>query len=607
VSENFTNIVVVDFEYEVDDNLLPNVLCMVAYVLDEHLHHVDTIRRWRGEFGKTPPFDIGPNTLFVAYSAWAEMTCFMTLGWQFPVHIFDLHTAYLAATNILLPYNPDEKRTKERKRLSDACRRYGLTGWEHVDKEEIPKAIGEGRWRDYGQAVVFDYCEEDVRMETLLLRAQLRDRCGFSGRILLPAADVERVLHWSNYSAKTIAQIQARGIPIDMMLWNLVQENKRAVVTALRQAFDRSYGDDDPIFDEEGQFSYERFERWLIHMGVTVWPRLDSEALDLSSDAFKIMSYIPGVEGVHALRDSLRVIVGAKLPIGRDGRNRPSLFPFGTATGRNAHGKSLYNAHAGLRSFMVFSSDKIGLYLDWRTQEVGVAAARSEDPALIEDYQSGDVYHALAVLCGLTTETDPIRWKREQRPMRDRMKPLQLGINYGMGVPSLARGLQRHPIIASDFIERHKRRYPRYWWWREAQAVTAMLERRTESVFGWPLRISTSPNKRTLYNFPMQADGAEMLRLAADRLCNAGIVPCMLIHDGILFELDSAEQIEHAKEIMRGAGRDVCNGLEIGVDEDQKLIGGARYRDKRDVAKKMWETIIDVLQNIGALRKRGAA
>ena len=100
---NFRNIVVCDFEYEVADGGLPNVLCMVAYVLDENLRHVRTIRRWRGEFGRKPPFDIGPDTLFVAYSAWAEMTCFMALGWEFPAHIFDQHTAYLAASNILLP------------------------------------------------------------------------------------------------------------------------------------------------------------------------------------------------------------------------------------------------------------------------------------------------------------------------------------------------------------------------------------------------------------------------------------------------------------------------------------------------------------------------
>src|SRR5262249_9103787 len=107
------------------------------------------------------PFDIGPDTLFVAYSAWAEMTCFKVLGWQFPVHIFDLHTAYLAASNVLLPYEPDVKRTKPRKRLSDACRAYGIEGWERIDKEKISEDIGSGLWRNYGREAVFDYCEED--------------------------------------------------------------------------------------------------------------------------------------------------------------------------------------------------------------------------------------------------------------------------------------------------------------------------------------------------------------------------------------------------------------------------------------------------------------
>ena len=46
------------------------------------------------------------------------------------------------------------------------------------------------------------------------------------------------------------------------------------------------------------------------------------------------------------------------------------------------------------------------------------------------------------------------------QPQRDRMKSFQLGINYGMGVPSLARGLDRHPLVASEIIERHKRKLP---------------------------------------------------------------------------------------------------------------------------------------------------
>jgi DNA polymerase-1 len=597
VSEDFATIVVCDFEYEAADGNLPDPLCMVAHILDERLEHVSTVKLWRGEFGKTPPFDIGADTLFVAYSAWAEMTCFKVLGWEFPTHIFDQHTAYLAASNLLLPHNPDEKRAKPRKRLSDACRAYGLEGWENMDKGEIAQSIGEGTWRTkYSPADVVTYCEEDVRMEVSLLRAQLRG----CGRWLAPS-DPGLVIDWSNYSAKAVALIQGRGVPIDMSVWNLIQENKGAVIQELLRRFDPSHEHEEPIYDAEGGWSYHRFEKYLANTGVHAWPRKASGQLDTEGDTLRMMYHVPGIEGLHALRDCVGFIAKARMPIGRDGRNRCSLFPFGTATGRNAHSKSIYNAHAGMRSLMVFPPYAIGMYLDFRTQEVGIAAALSGDEALKRDYSRGDIYHALALMCGLTTEPDPASWKKQPGGVdtRNRMKALQLGISYGMGVPSLARGLNRHPLIASHIIETHKRSYPTFWAWRANVAAVAMSNTRClESVCGWPLRISNSPNERTLYNFPMQSGGADMLRLAVVRLCEAGIVPVMLIHDGILFEETDDEKLAHAKEIMLKAGRDVCD-FEIGVDADQILRGGARYCDKRPVAKKMWGTVMGALRSVG--------
>jgi hypothetical protein len=335
---------------------------------------------------------------------------------------------------------------------------------------------------------------------------------------------------------------------------------------------------------------------------VTAWPRLESGKIQIDGDAFKIMYHHPGIEGLHALRDSLGVIVRAKLPIGRDGRNRPSLFPFCTATGRNAHAKSLFNAHAGMRGFITFPPDKIGVYLDWRTQEIGVAAALSEDPALMAAYNGGDVYYALAVMCGLTNDPDVKHWKANNKAMRNRMKALQLGINYGMGVPSLARGLDRHPLIASTIIETHKRTYSRYWQWKEERANTAMQDRELETQFGWTLYLSHTPNLRTLYNFPMQGGGSEMLRLAAMRLCEAGIIPSMLVHDAVLLEADNEEQIAQAVQIMEQAGSDTCNGFKIGVDVERMKIGG-RFSDKRPAAQKIWTTIMQALQEVGALPK----
>jgi hypothetical protein len=587
----FQQIVICDFEYEVADGDLPLPLCMVAYVLDAHLRLQRIVRLWRGEFGPTPPFDIGPDTLFVGYSVWAEMTCFHVLGWQFPVHIFDQHTAYLSTSNILLPYDPDTPRKKPRKGLSAACKSYGLAGWENIDKPSIAKDIGEGRWQLHGQPAVLGYCEEDNRMSLALLRAQTRD----------PKVDTECIMHWSNYSAKAIALIQARGIPIDVRLWNLVQENKAAVIGEMLRRWDPSYQHESPIYSPDGEWSYARFERYLVTAGVPFWPRLDSGQLDTDSDAFRLMENYPGIKRLHALRDTIGFIRKARLPIGRDGRNRPSLFPLGTATGRNAHSKSPYNAHAAIRSFIKFPPDRIGAYLDWRTQEIGVAASQSGDEKLIEAYRGGDVYHALARVTGFTTMLDPVQWKREYPEVRERMKRLQLAINYGMGVRSLARGLDRHPLVASGILDRYRRIYWQFTEWRSAMVQAAMLERKIQSIDGWILRISSSPNQRALFNFPMQSGGAAMLREASVKLCQAGLVPSMLVHDAALFELENDGQVEHAKEIMAAAGRKICDGLEIGVDAGQLLRNGARYQDKRPAALEMWATITDALRNVGAI------
>jgi DNA polymerase I-like protein with 3'-5' exonuclease and polymerase domains len=312
------------------------------------------------------------------------------------------------------------------------------------------------------------------------------------------------------------------------------------------------------------------------------------------------MAFVPGVSDINALRKSLGFILRTRMPIGADGRNRCSLMPFCTATGRNAHSRSIFNAHAGMRSLIKFPRDEIGAYLDFRTQEVGIAAALSGDEALRRDYEAGDIYYSLARMCGLTSDPDRLRWKAEHPDDRQRMKALLLGVNYGMRVRSLARGLDRHPVIASAIMEKHRLTYPRFWQWLADTVQNAMLDRKIESVFGWPLRISSSPNERTLYNYPMQSGGGDMLRIAACNLCDAGIIPVMLVHDGILFEETDPEKIAHAREIMLHAGRKVC-GLTIGVDIDKELKNGARYVDKRESATKLWATMMEVLRTVGAI------
>jgi len=617
VNDKFGSVVVVDFEFEVTANNLPNPLCMVAYVLDGNLRYVRTMRLWRGEFGPAPPFNIGPDSLFVAYSAQAEMTCFKVLGWQFPAHIFDQHTAYIAATNVLLPYLPDKEERAARKKLlggrslEDACHSYRLTGWSGMDKNTIRKSIGDGTWVGrYSPQDIITYCEEDVRMEMLLLRKQLRphfDHRGYYGT--LPAADVPHIIWWSEYAAKVVASVQARGTLIDVPLYNLIRENRLAMIDAVRRQFDPSYNDPDPIWTPDGSWKEARVEKWMVRAGLPWWPRLESGRLNLEGDTFRMMSSYPGVTNLYTAKKAI-AFIRRDLPIGKDGRNRPSLFPFGTATGRNAHRRSIFNAHAGLRSLMVFPPDMIGAYLDWRTQEIGVAAALSGDHALAEAYLGGDVYYSLARDNNLTADPDRHHWKKHNVGQRQQMKSLQLAINYGMTIRSLARSLGVHPIIAAEILERHQKKYHTFHTWRSRMLDSAMVNRRIRTKFGWTLRLSSDPNPRTLFNFPIQGGSAEMLRLAAVRLCGVGIVPIMLVHDACLLELNNIEQLQLAQEIMQQTGRDTCNGLEIGVDgghPDELLLEGAHYHDKRPEAVKLWDTLMSALEAVGAIPKRRVA
>ena len=172
---------------------------------------------------------------------------------------------------------------------------------------------------------------------------------------------------------------------------------------------------------------------------------------------------------------------------------------------------------------------------------------------LMADYRGGDVYHALARLCGLTDDPDPKRWKTAQPRQRQRMKPLQLGINYGMGVPSLARGLDRHPLIASDIITASARTIR-----ASGSGARTWCRARCWSARSRDRRLAAAHHHQPEQAHALQFPDAERRRRDAaaggqsavrgrHRADHAGARrhPVRTGHH---------EQVEHAKEIMRAAG-----------------------------------------------------
>src|SRR4051794_27393496 len=132
--EAFREIVLADFEFEAAAGERPNPIGMVAF----ELRSGRRFRIFRGEFGPAPPFASGPDVLFVAYYASAELGCFLSLGWPMPARVLDLFVEFRNFTNGLS--------TAAGNSLLGALAHFGLDGVGATDKKAMQRAIGAAAW-----------------------------------------------------------------------------------------------------------------------------------------------------------------------------------------------------------------------------------------------------------------------------------------------------------------------------------------------------------------------------------------------------------------------------------------------------------------------------
>ena len=235
-------------------------------------------------------------------------------------------------------------------------------------------------------------------------------------------------------------------------------------------------------------------------------------------------------------------------------------------------------------------------YVDWAQQEFGIAAALSGDPLMLEAYRSGDPYLTFAKQAGAAP---PEATKATHREVRDLFKACVLAVQYGMGPDSLAQRIGQPVIRARELLRLHRETYRVFWAWSDAAVDQAMLYGHLDTVFGWRVHVPPDPNERSLRNFPMQANGAEMLRLACCLGTERGIEVCAPVHDAVLIcaplgRLDA--DVGRMQQAMAEASRVVLAGLELGTDA--KIVTHPdRYMDERGAV--MWGRVMALLAKQG--------
>jgi hypothetical protein len=526
------------------------------------------LRLWWDEFGARPPYSIGPESLFVAYLASAELGCHEVLGWPMPTRILDLCVEFRWLSNgVPLATN---------KSLSGALTNFGHTGIDAAEKKSMQEAIAE-HGRSMNRREVLDYCESDVSALANLFPD------------MQPYIDFPRAVGIRGRYMAAVARMEIEGVPVDTVLHSRIVNGWSTIKERLIAEVDVEYG----VF-EGTVFKRDLFRNWTIQKGIP-WLELPSGQLCLDLDTFSDMSKIyPEVSLLRELRHALSELRLNDLAIGRDGRNRCMLSPFVAQTGRNcpSNSKYIFGPSVWLRSIIQPPPGYGIAYIDWKAQEFGIAAALSGDPNMIQAYRSGDAYLGFAKLAG-AVPTDAT--KETHGNVRELYKQNALGVNYGMGEKALAKRIGHLPVFARHLMEQHRRLFPQFWHWSDLCVDHAMLHGWQETVFGWRVRLRSEPDTRSLQDFPnvcalrnfhMQANGAEMLRIACCLGTENGIRICAPIHDAVMI-IAPQEQLEaditRMQAYMTEASRIVLNGFELET-EFKPVLSPDHYSDKRGAA-----------------------
>lgn len=566
----------IDFEFHPVDGREGNPPDPVCLVVREWPSG-QTRRYWRDELRSmtSAPFPTDGTALTVAYFASAEMTCFLALGWQLPDNLLDLFAEFRCRTNgRLVPAGNG---------LLGALTYFGLDAMAAQEKEDMRQLVlSGGPWGAGQQQAILDYCESDVVALAKLLPAM-------ADGIDWPRAQVRGAY------MQAVATMEFRGIPLDTELLNAVIAAWSDVQDELIARIDAEYG----VFDGRS-FKAARWEQYLAANDIP-WPRLASGKLDQRDDTFKDMARsFPAVAPIQQLRADLSSLRLSSLTVGDDSRNRCLLSPFRAKTSRNqpSTNRFIFGPSKWMRGF-IRPQPGYGLaYVDWSQQEFGIAAALSNDGNMIAAYQSGDPYLEFARQAG-AVPTDAT--KKTHKAERDQFKACVLATQYGMGPDSLALRINQPVARARELLALHRRTYPVFWAWSEGAVNQAGLGGHLWTTFGWQFHLCDSPNDRSLRNFPMQANGAEMMRIASILLTQHGLGLCAPVHDALLIEAplgNLAQAIANTQTLMADASRIVLDGFELASDV-VIVRHPDRYMD--DAGIRMWNTVMDLIGRPAAM------
>jgi hypothetical protein len=255
-----------------------------------------------------------------------------------------------------------------------------------------------------------------------------------------------------------------------------------------------------------------------------------------------------------------------------------------------------------------------------------IAASKSDGHTgpvnnMLDMYRSGDPYLSFARRVGAiphdittamikkpekyATHNLTVKQLEYYGAVRDKYKNMLLAVQYGMSVETLAGRLGVSAFEAYEMLNQHREQFSQYWAWSDDWVQHSLQTGGMHTAFGWTCRTGiTEFNERSIRNWPIQATGADILRIACIMAAPHSIKLLAPVHDAVLIEAP-IERIEAdvaiMREIMRRASRVVLgNGHELRTDYTI-IRYPERYSDKRGA--EIWQEVLQLLADYQRAKK----
>jgi hypothetical protein len=543
---------------------------------------------WLAGVAKPPcPFAMTDDECFIFFAADADIGVFLAEGWTIPRHVIDVRVEFMRIRNGLAPLapydggDPDiaaEKEAKAGKKKRKKPGKFSLARVTHYYRVPFISDEEKGEFRDLAmrpgdnfsnpeRVGLLSYCSGDVDATAEVAR-RLWGEAGLSDPRTLNQALIR------GFFMSASAWVTHIGLPIDMPLYRRFAMN----AATLRESFIAKHAERFDVH-EKGHFSFEKFERWLGSKNLLAgWPRTATGQLVTSGKKLermnnddvrgllKFLTTVDLLEGVGSSFDAAGEIEedsdkAKGLQICPDGRSRAALFPFGTKTGRNApRGRAfVFTNPAWMRFLVVPPKGRALAHLDWKAQELRIAAILSRDPALLALCEHDDPYMELAYFLGIVTPDSPEKARKAARKIG---KVLTLAMLYGAGRATIAAKAKISRARAADLLARQRAAFPVFFAWSDNFARRGLSASPFWSPLGWRFwpqywKDGKLPD-RTCRNFPVQSAGADIMRIAALLMLLSGIAINAIVHDAFVIEAASEDidwVAKKARRLMRLATR----------------------------------------------------